>query len=112
MPTYRYRCPDGHVTQQRGGFDDDEIACPACGLRARREAIYREQGILFKGGGWGGKSSIPPPPEAPTSEGESPDTHFEKLDEFAERHYDHERNVVPYKREEADRFGGDREIPG
>ena len=74
----------------------------ACGEPARRQEVYREQGVIFTGGGWAGKSSIAAPPDAPdppTSEGESPEVHFEKLDEFAGRQFDHDSNVRPYIRE-------------
>ena len=35
MPTYQYACPDGHVTEEYAGYEDDSISC-ACGETGRR----------------------------------------------------------------------------
>ena len=33
---YEYRCPDGHVTEKKGGVDDVHAPCSACNRQARR----------------------------------------------------------------------------
>ncbi|KKN82288.1 hypothetical protein LCGC14_0311010 [marine sediment metagenome] len=106
MPNYVYRCSNGHVFERRAGFNAKETSCSFCGSLAVRDEVYKDQGVIFKGGGWGGKSAIASPPESPSppsSEGESPDVNFEKLDQFAQENYDHDRNVRPYVKEEADK---------
>lgn len=53
MPTYEYRCPDGHVfdkfyptiTEKR------RLPCPTCGKRAERQ-ISGGAGLVFKGSGF------------------------------------------------------------
>jgi len=53
MPTYEYRCPNGHrfektfsrITSQR------HAKCPVCGKRAERQ-ISGGAGIVFKGSGF------------------------------------------------------------
>jgi len=98
VPRYQFVCPDGHVIEQREGIDVELIHC-ACGKPARRRQVYREQGVIFKGGGFT-KTVVPPaPPSPPSSAGESTDVHFERLDEFADKQYDHDKNVRPYVKE-------------
>lgn len=107
MPMYRYVCEDGHEFEQRGGYDDDVVDClqmelvPQTGAKypclapAKRQAVYRDQSVIFSGPGWT-KSIVPPPePLPPSSAGESTDIHFEKLDEFASKQYDYDRNIRP-----------------
>ncbi|MDZ7779901.1 MAG: zinc ribbon domain-containing protein [Gemmatimonadota bacterium] len=52
MPTYEYRCPDGHrfeVFQKMS--DDPTAACPECGAAAER-LISGGAGFLFRGEGF------------------------------------------------------------
>ncbi len=52
MPTYDYRCPEGHefeVFQKMS--DDPEAECPECGKPAER-VISGGAGFLFKGEGF------------------------------------------------------------
>lgn len=37
MPLYDFRCPEGHVTEQRTATSVDRLACPACGKLAARQ---------------------------------------------------------------------------
>ena len=54
MPTYEYRCPNGHdferfyrtISSAQG-----EVACPECGLIAERR-MSAGAGLLFKGSGF------------------------------------------------------------
>ena len=36
MPLYDFRCPEDHMTERLAGFHVSEVACPVCGLPARR----------------------------------------------------------------------------
>ena len=52
MPTYEYRCPDGHdfeVFQRMS--DEPGAACPECGKPAER-LLSAGGGLLFKGEGF------------------------------------------------------------
>ena len=54
MPTYEFRCPNGHVFDKRyRSFADSltEIPCPDCGETASRQ-ISGGAGLLFKGSGF------------------------------------------------------------
>ncbi len=55
MPTYTYKCEDGHVhTEVRGMLEDQrETNCPECSKPLKR--VYDTNPIQFKGSGWGGK---------------------------------------------------------
>jgi putative FmdB family regulatory protein len=52
MPTYEYRCPDGHRFElfQRMS-DPPEAVCPTCGAAAER-LLSPGGGLLFKGSGF------------------------------------------------------------
>jgi putative FmdB family regulatory protein len=52
MPTYEYRCPDGHEFDlfQRMS-DPPEAVCPECGKKAER-LLSAGAGFLFKGEGF------------------------------------------------------------
>lgn len=52
MPTYDYRCPNGHEFElfQRMS-DDPQAPCPECGETAER-VISGGAGVLFKGEGF------------------------------------------------------------
>ena len=41
MPLYDFRCPEGHSAERFASFAVSEIACPACGLPARRSSVNR-----------------------------------------------------------------------
>lgn len=54
MPTYEFRCPDGHTFERfyrsiSGG--ESEVACPECGKLATRQ-MSAGAGLLFKGSGF------------------------------------------------------------
>lgn len=52
MPTYEYRCPEGHTFEVFQKISDDPIAtCPECGREAERQ-ISGGAGFLFKGEGF------------------------------------------------------------
>ena len=52
MPTYDYRCPDGHTFERFQRMSDEPVAeCPTCGARARR-ILSAGAGFLFKGEGF------------------------------------------------------------
>jgi putative FmdB family regulatory protein len=75
MPTYEYRCPDGHDFERFFRKISDaqiEVACPVCGKIAERR-MSAGAGLLFKGSGFYltdyGKNAHRG--EAPASGGES-----------------------------------------
>ncbi len=54
MPTYEYRCPDGHDFEQffrSMNAAASEIVCPICGKPAERR-ISAGGGLVFKGSGF------------------------------------------------------------
>jgi putative FmdB family regulatory protein len=54
MPTYEYRCPDGHDFEkfvQKISLAEAELACPVCGKMAERR-ISAGGGFVFKGSGF------------------------------------------------------------
>ena len=52
MPTYEYRCPDGHEFELFQRMSDEPGAdCPECGKRAER-LLSGGGGLLFKGEGF------------------------------------------------------------
>jgi putative FmdB family regulatory protein len=54
MPTYEYRCPEGHEFEQfvlKISAAKSELACPTCGLVAPRR-MSAGGGLLFKGSGF------------------------------------------------------------
>jgi putative FmdB family regulatory protein len=52
MPTYEYRCPDGHEFELFQRMSDEPGAdCPECGKRAER-LLSAGGGLLFKGEGF------------------------------------------------------------
>src|ERR1700759_1352625 len=53
MPTYEYRCPDGHDFERFFRKISDapgEVACPVCGKIAERR-LSAGAGLVFQGGG-------------------------------------------------------------
>ena len=52
MPTYEYRCSNGHVFEKRQKISDRPVArCPECGAPATRQ-ISGGAGLVFKGSGF------------------------------------------------------------
>ena len=52
MPTYEYRCPDGHTFDLFQRMSDEPVAdCPECGQAAER-MLSAGGGLLFKGEGF------------------------------------------------------------
>jgi putative FmdB family regulatory protein len=52
MPTYEYRCPEGHVFEKFQKMTDKPRAkCPVCGKSATRK-ISGGAGLVFKGSGF------------------------------------------------------------
>ncbi|HEX3868078.1 MAG TPA: zinc ribbon domain-containing protein [Gemmatimonadaceae bacterium] len=53
MPTYEYRCPDGHVVERRFKMSEaaGEVTCPVCGKVAVRQ-LSGGAGLVFKGSGF------------------------------------------------------------
>jgi putative FmdB family regulatory protein len=54
MPTYEFRCPDGHVFDRfyrKISDGQSEVACPQCGKIATRQ-MSAGAGLLFKGSGF------------------------------------------------------------
>ena len=53
MPTYEYRCPDGHTFERRAKMSEaaSELECPVCGKIATRQ-LSGGAGLVFKGSGF------------------------------------------------------------
>lgn len=53
MPTYEYKCPNGHVFEKTFSriISQRHAKCPVCGKRAERQ-ISGGAGIVFKGSGF------------------------------------------------------------
>lgn len=52
MPTYEYRCPEGHEFELFQRMSDEPVAaCPECGKQAER-LLSAGGGLLFKGEGF------------------------------------------------------------
>lgn len=54
MPTYEYRCPEGHESEDfvlKISDAKPEIPCPSCGAAAPRR-MSAGSGLLFKGSGF------------------------------------------------------------
>ena len=52
MPTYEYRCPEGHEFEKFQRMSDPpEAECPECGVAAER-ILSGGAGLLFKGDGF------------------------------------------------------------
>lgn len=54
MPTYEYRCPEGHEFEkfvQKMSDAQSELTCPVCGALAQRR-MSAGGGLLFKGSGF------------------------------------------------------------
>ena len=53
MPTYEYRCPDGHTFDRRAKMSEaaSELECPVCGKIATRQ-LSGGAALVFKGSGF------------------------------------------------------------
>ncbi len=52
MPTYEYRCPEGHEFELFQRISEPPVAaCPVCGMQAER-MLSAGAGLLFKGSGF------------------------------------------------------------
>jgi len=52
MPTYEYRCPEGHEFEEFQKMSDPPVAtCPTCGKEAER-LLSAGAGLIFKGSGF------------------------------------------------------------
>lgn len=84
MPTYEYRCPEGHVFEKFQKMSDKPGAkCPVCGKAAERK-ISGGAGLVFKGTGFyitdygkDGKGPRKAPSETPAAETKSGDSKAE-----------------------------------
>ncbi len=77
MPTYEYRCPDGHEFERFYRKMSDavtDVTCPICGKIAERQ-LSAGAGLLFKGSGFYltdyGKNAHRTSGDAPPNKGES-----------------------------------------
>ncbi|MFL5481077.1 MAG: FmdB family zinc ribbon protein [Gemmatimonadaceae bacterium] len=81
MPTYEFRCPDGHDFEKfyrSISGAPTEVACPVCGKVAERQ-MSGGGGLVFKGSGFyitdygkdGKKPQTPPPGSGDKSKGSS-----------------------------------------
>jgi putative FmdB family regulatory protein len=51
MPTYEYRCPEGHDFELFQRMSDEPVAkCPTCGKKAPRR-LYAGGGLVIQGAG-------------------------------------------------------------
>ena len=113
MPTYDYECVLGHVFEAIRGYNDEVIDCLvmddddpdyACGLPARRYAVYRNQGVIFKGEGFTKSVVVPPPPDPKSTQGLTSDEAVEVWDDIAKEAYQYDENDRPYLYEEERKF--------
>ena len=79
MPTYGYRCPEGHEFEVWQSMTDEAAAdCPECGKAARR--LFFPAGIVFKGTGFyktdsrSGSTITTPPSKPAEKKSETPST--------------------------------------
>lgn len=81
MPTYEYRCPNGHEFEEffrTISSAQAELSCPTCGAAAQRK-VSGGSGLLFKGSGFyitdygkdGKKNQSAPAPKKDGASGES-----------------------------------------
>jgi putative FmdB family regulatory protein len=59
MPTYEYKCPEGHlVTVQRSLSDPESF--PVCGeCHEPMKRVFTAPPVVFNGTGWAGKPDAP-----------------------------------------------------
>ena len=80
MPTYEYRCENGHDFEEfvlKISAAKSELPCPTCGARGERR-VSAGGGLLFKGSGFyitdygkDGKKSSSPAPKTDAAKSES-----------------------------------------
>ena len=123
MPRYDFECSDGHVFEAIAGYDDTELPCQImadgipdfpgdrraitlheCGLPAKRHAVYRNQGVIFKGEGFTKSVVAPPPPDPKSTQGLTSDEAVEVWDDIAKEAYQYDKNDRPYLYEEERKF--------
>ena len=51
MPIYDYRCPNGHVHEERRGYEVSSVPCASCDESAQRMAVYAYQSTITESGG-------------------------------------------------------------
>ena len=116
MPIYEYVCEHDHVTEQKGGYDDEMIPCPevvlyvevsgdpllgTCDMPAHRRPGYISQGVIFKGTGFT-KTVIPPSPPKPTTKaGEPVNDWAEKTDTYVRESYTDDKNYRDERKQQA-----------
>ena len=123
MPRYDYTCEDGHTFELVAGFDEETVMCPKreairdqdpfledvvaplCGKPAKRHAVYRSQGVIFKGDGFTKSVRVPEPPEPPETGGMPIHGHLEELDNFAKKAHEYDENVRPERKKERKKDG-------
>ena len=90
IPIYDYTCPScGRVGGLLRGYEDYTISCPQCGGTAERIPVYREQSVIFKGGGFT-KSVIPP---RPTTDEQKWEVQEEMGKELKKRDWSYDRTI-------------------
>ncbi len=119
MPKYDYECPDGHLFETIAGYDDEVIPCKialdtgayepgrsynVCRLPAKRHAVYRDQGVIFKGEGFTKSVVVPPPPDPKSTQELTLDEAVEVWDDIAKEAYQYDKNDRPYLYEEERNF--------
>ncbi|MSQ32182.1 MAG: FmdB family transcriptional regulator [Dehalococcoidia bacterium] len=77
MPTYEYKCVNGHVFELKQSFSDKPIdKCPECDAKAKR--VIHAVSVTFKGSGWyvndHGRSTRQEPTEKPSASADSAST--------------------------------------
>jgi len=79
MPTYEYRCPNGHLFEKYFPRMNDRrhMRCPTCGKRAER-VISGGAGLVFKGSGFYATDYKRPGEQEPKQTGEGDSKASEK----------------------------------
>lgn len=59
MPTYTYKCEDGHIYEEVRGINDDQkqTTCPTEDCNKPLKRVFDSSPVQFKGQGWAGKGS-------------------------------------------------------
>lgn len=117
IPKYDYECSEGHLFEAIAGYDDEVLLCKhsygrskvgihtiLCGLPAKRKAVYRNQGVIFKGEGFTKSVVVPPPPDPRSTQGLTSDEAVEVWDDIAKDAYTYDQNDRPYLYEEERKF--------
>ena len=116
MPLYTYHCKAGHEFDKQASYDTEAVKCEGmepwgakgssqpdewieCRYLAHRQAVYRDQGVIFKGPGFTKAVYPPPPPEPKSTLGLKSDDAVGELDTFAQKRYQYDENVLPIVKE-------------